>query len=224
MAGGKPPIRVCQRRSPSGHARLGAAGCRRSPCRRCDWMEPLVECPAGRKNGGNGVATAPSRPDPRAGATRFSSPKPRFCAGPASEMKGGARGNGRGRRTSSLSLSRFLCAWVTSLATACDSSFRTDSSRTMASAWAMSMGRALNEGRDIFHASLLPHSALESMDFQLPRGVSLLPGRWRGDAIGLRDRSYRPESLAHPRIESRRSYARVHPGRVRGSALSAMER
>jgi len=62
------------------------------------------------------------------------------------------------------------------------------------------------------------------MDFQLPRGVSLLPGRWRGDAIGLRDRSYRPESLAHPRIESRRSYARVHPGRVRGSALSAMER
>jgi hypothetical protein len=86
------------------------------------------------------------------------------------------------------------------------------------------MGRALNEGRDIFHASLLPHSALESMDFQLPRGVSLLPGRWRGDAIGLRDRSYRPESLAHPRIESRRSHARVHPGRVRGSALSAMER
>ena len=132
--------------------------------------------------------------------------------------------NGRGRRTSSLSLSRFLCAWVTSLATACDSSFRTDSSRTMASAWAMSMGRALNEGRDIFHASLLPHGALESMDFQLPRGVSLLPGRWRGDAIGLRDRSYRPESLAHQRIESRRSYARVHPGRVRGSALSAMER
>ena len=89
LAGGKPPIRVCQHRSPSGHARLGAAGCRRSPCRRCDWMEPLVECPAGRKNGGNGVATAPSRPDPRAGATPFSSPKPRFCVGPACEMKGG---------------------------------------------------------------------------------------------------------------------------------------
>ena len=188
-------------------------------------MEPLVECPAGRKKRGEWSRDRPESARSEGGwRLDFRARRPRFCAGPASEMKGGARGNGRGRRTSSLSLSRFLCAWVTSLATACDSSFRTDSSRTMASAWAMSMGRALNEGRDIFHASLLSHSALESVDFQLPRGVSLLPGRWRGDAIGLRDRSYRPESLAHQRIESRRSYARVHPGRVRGSALSAMER
>ena len=58
-----------------------------------------------------------------------------------------------------MSLSRFLCAWVTSLATACDSSLRTDSSLMMANAWLMSMGRALNDGRDIFAA--LPAAQLE---------------------------------------------------------------
>ena len=78
---------------------------------------------------------------------------------PCEKGRRGARGNGRRRRTSSLSLSRFLCAWVTSLATACDSSLRTDSSLTMANAWLMSMGRALNEGRDIFPA--LPAAQLE---------------------------------------------------------------
>ena len=85
----------------------------------------------------------------------------RACPGERRCEKGrrGARGNGRGGRTSSLSLSRFLCAWVTSLATACDSSLRTDSSLMMANAWLMSMGRALNEGRDIFAA--LPAAQLE---------------------------------------------------------------
>ena len=90
LAGGKPPIRVCQHRSPSGHARLGAAGYRRSPCRRCDWIEPLVECPAGRKKRGKWSRDRPeSGRSAGEGRLDFRARRPRFCAGPASEMKGG---------------------------------------------------------------------------------------------------------------------------------------
>ncbi len=100
----------------------------------------------------------------------------RACLGERRCEKGrrGARGNGRGGRTSSLSLSRFLCAWVTSLATACDSSLRTDSSLMMANAWLMSMGRALNEGRDIFAAPSC--SARDSPLCPNYRGEVSLPG------------------------------------------------
>ena len=56
------------------------------------------------------------------------------------------------------------------------------------------------------------------------RGGVSLPGRWHGDAMCLRDRSYCPSHSRHPRIESRRSKRVSTRPCVRGSALSAVGR
>ena len=56
------------------------------------------------------------------------------------------------------------------------------------------------------------------------RGGVSLPGRWHGDAMYLKDRSYYPSHSRHQRIESRRSKRVSTRPCVRGSALSAVGR
>ena len=56
------------------------------------------------------------------------------------------------------------------------------------------------------------------------RGEVSLPGRWHGDTMYLKDRSYYPSHSRHPRIESRRSKRVSTRPCVRGSALSAVGR
>ena len=139
--GGKPSvarvvrsaIRVCQRGTPRGNARVGADIRRRSRRARCGEHNRYVEYPEAReKRGKSGRVRADPARSARGVRGESARGHARACPGERRCEKGrrGARGNGRGRRTSSLSLSRFLCAWVTSLATACDSSLRTDSSLT----------------------------------------------------------------------------------------------
>lgn len=228
--GGKPSvrsaIRVCQRGTPRGNARVGADIRRRSRRARCGEHNRYVEYPEARKKRGK-LGRVRADPARSARGVRVEIRRGQRSRVPGRTpvrkgQAGGARKRARAAHLLVVLVQIFVRVGHLSrhrLRLIVKDGFIPDDGQRLADVDGPSPERRTR------HLRCAPScSARDSPLCPNYRGGVSLPGRWHGDAMYLKDRSYRPSHSRHPRIESRRSKRVSTRPCVRGSALSAVGR